>query len=80
MGCAADLRNRGAGPTKRPRSATSGRCYLAREAAERGIDERTTLALPTHDPKFDTPLLRAVLGMAFGYLGLLGSRRTCQDR
>jgi xanthine dehydrogenase accessory factor len=59
---------------------TSGRRYLAREAAERGIDERTTLAVPTHDPKFGTPLLRAALGMAFGYLGLLGSRRTCQDR
>src|SRR5665647_801633 len=30
--------------------------YLAREAAEGRIDERTALAVLTHDPKFDTPL------------------------
>jgi xanthine dehydrogenase accessory factor len=54
--------------------------YLAREAAEGRIDERTVLAVLTHDPKFDTPLLQVVLGMPVGYIGLLGSRRTCEDR
>lgn len=54
--------------------------YLAREAAEGRIDERTVLAVLTHDPKFDTPLLQAALGMPVGYIGLLGSRRTCEDR
>jgi xanthine dehydrogenase accessory factor len=54
--------------------------YLAREAAQGRIDERTALAVLTHDPKFDTPLLQAALGMPVGYVGLLGSRRTCADR
>jgi xanthine dehydrogenase accessory factor len=54
--------------------------YLARQAAEGRIDERTALAVLTHDPKFDTPLLQAALGMPVGYIGLLGSRRTCEDR
>jgi len=54
--------------------------YLAREAAEGRIDERTALAVLTHDPKFDTPLLQAALGMPVGYIGLLGSRRTGEDR
>jgi len=54
--------------------------YLAREAAEGRIDGRTALAVLTHDPKFDTPVLLAALGMPVGYIGLLGSRRTCEDR
>ena len=54
--------------------------YLAREAAQRRIDERTVLAVLTHDPKFDVPLLEAALGMPVAYIGLLGSRRTCEDR
>ena len=54
--------------------------YLAREAAEDRIDERTALAVLTHDPKFDTPLLQVALGLPVGYIGLLGSRRTCEDR
>jgi xanthine dehydrogenase accessory factor len=54
--------------------------YLAREAAQGRVDERTVLAVLTHDPKLDIPLLQAALGMPVGYIGLLGSRRTCQDR
>jgi xanthine dehydrogenase accessory factor len=54
--------------------------YLAKEEAGGRIDERTALAVLTHDPKFDTPLLQAALGMSVGYIGLLGSRRTCEDR
>ena len=56
--------------------------YLAREAEAGRIDEQTVLAVLTHDPKFDVPLLQAALGMPMpvGYIGLLGSRRTCQDR
>jgi xanthine dehydrogenase accessory factor len=54
--------------------------YLAREAAGGRIDERTALAVLTHDPKFDTPVLQVALGMPVGYIGLLGSRRTCEDR
>jgi xanthine dehydrogenase accessory factor len=54
--------------------------YLAREAADGRIDDRTALAVLTHDAKFDIPLLQAALGMPVGYIGLLGSRRTCEDR
>jgi xanthine dehydrogenase accessory factor len=54
--------------------------YLAREAARGRIDMRTAVAVLTHDPKFDIPLLQAALGMTVGYIGLLGSRRTCEDR
>jgi xanthine dehydrogenase accessory factor len=54
--------------------------YLAREAAQGRIDERTALAVLTHDPKFDTPVLQAALALPVGYIGLLGSRRTCEDR
>jgi xanthine dehydrogenase accessory factor len=54
--------------------------YLAREAGDGRIDERTALAVLTHDAKFDIPLLQAALGMPVGYIGLLGSRRTCEDR
>ena len=54
--------------------------YLARQAEQGRIDERTVLAVLTHDPKFDTPLLEAALAMPVGYIGLLGSRRTCADR
>jgi xanthine dehydrogenase accessory factor len=54
--------------------------YLAQEEAAGRIDERTALAVLTHDHKFDIPLLQAALGMPVGYIGLLGSRRTCADR
>lgn len=54
--------------------------YLAREVARGRIDERTALAVLTHDPKFDTPVLQAALALPVSYIGLLGSRRTCEDR
>jgi len=54
--------------------------YLAREASEGRVDERTAIAVLTHDPKFDTPVLQAALALPVGYIGLLGSRRTCEDR
>ena len=54
--------------------------YLAGEFEEGRIDERTAVAVLTHDPKFDVPALRTALGMPLAYVGLLGSRRTCADR
>jgi len=54
--------------------------YLAREAAQGRVDGRTVIAVLTHDPKFDTPLLQEALRLPVGYIGLLGSRRTCEDR
>ncbi|MDH6120991.1 XdhC family protein [Kitasatospora sp. GAS204B] len=55
--------------------------YLA-EAAEAGrIDDRTVVAVLTHDPKFDVPLLSCALRLPqLAYVGALGSRRTHRDR
>ena len=55
--------------------------YL-REQAELGeIDSRTAICVLTHDPKFDVPVLQVALGLPeVGYLGVMGSRRTHEDR
>ncbi|NMO89000.1 XdhC/CoxI family protein [Actinomycetospora sp. TBRC 11914] len=55
--------------------------YLAAEAAAGRIDGRTALAVLTHDPKFDVPLLEVALRLPeIGYIGAMGSRRTHLDR
>jgi xanthine dehydrogenase accessory factor len=55
--------------------------YLASEAAAGRIDERTVLAVLTHDPKFDVPLLEVALRLpAVAYIGAMGSRRTHDER
>lgn len=58
--------------------------YLAAELAAGGIDPRTVVCVVTHDPKFDVPLLAALLRLPDdvrpGYIGAMGSRRTGADR
>ncbi|MEL0281412.1 MAG: XdhC/CoxI family protein [Actinomycetota bacterium] len=44
------------------------------------VDERTVIAVLTHDPKFDVPALKVALASRAGYVGAMGSRRTHQDR
>lgn len=44
------------------------------------VDERTVIAVLTHDPKFDVPLLEVALRSGAGYVGAMGSRRTHDDR
>src|SRR3954451_8241986 len=44
------------------------------------VDERTVIAVLTHDPKFDVPLLEVALRTPAGYIGAMGSRRTHFDR
>jgi xanthine dehydrogenase accessory factor len=44
------------------------------------VDERTVIAVLTHDPKFDVPLLEVALRTPAGYIGAMGSRRTHEDR
>jgi xanthine dehydrogenase accessory factor len=48
--------------------------------AETAVDERTVIAVLTHDPKFDVPLLEVALRSPAGYVGAMGSRRTHEDR
>jgi len=44
------------------------------------VDERTVIAVLTHDPKFDVPALTVALRTNAGYVGAMGSRRTHEDR
>jgi xanthine dehydrogenase accessory factor len=44
------------------------------------IDSSTYVVILTHDPKFDLPALRSVLGKDAGYVGAIGSRKTNQNR
>ena len=55
--------------------------YLAAEAEAGRIDPRTVIAVLTHDPKFDVPLLEVALRLPeVAYIGAMGSRRTTEDR
>lgn len=55
--------------------------YLAAEAAHGRVDRRTVLAVLTHDPKFDGPVLEVALRLPeVAYVGAMGSRRTHEDR
>ncbi|NUT48340.1 MAG: XdhC family protein [Saccharothrix sp.] len=54
--------------------------YLAAQADAGRVDERTVVAVLTHDPKFDVPLLEVALRLKLGYVGAMGSRRTHDDR
>jgi len=44
------------------------------------VDNSTYVVVLTHDPKFDLPALRSVLGKEAGYIGAIGSRKTNQNR
>ena len=44
------------------------------------IDRSTHVVVLTHDPKFDMPALRSVVGKGAGYIGAIGSRKTNANR
>lgn len=44
------------------------------------VDASTYVVILTHDPKFDIPALRSVLGRGAGYIGAIGSRKTNEKR
>jgi xanthine dehydrogenase accessory factor len=44
------------------------------------VDERTVIAVLTHDPKFDVPALLAAVRTPAEYIGAMGSRRANADR
>jgi len=48
--------------------------------ARLSIDNSSYVVILTHDPKFDLPALRSVLGKQAGYVGAIGSRKTNQNR
>lgn len=51
-----------------------------RVIASEPLDERSAVCVLTHDPKFDVPALVAALSSPAGYVGVMGSRRTHEDR
>jgi xanthine dehydrogenase accessory factor len=51
-----------------------------RYLAETEVDERTAICVLTHDPKFDVPVLQVALRTEASYIGVMGSRRTHDDR
>ena len=44
------------------------------------LNPSTSVAVLTHDPKFDEPTLKVVLSRTVGYVGAIGSRKTGQER
>jgi xanthine dehydrogenase accessory factor len=44
------------------------------------LDDRSTIVVCTHDPKFDEPALAAALRTPAIFIGALGSRITCAER
>jgi xanthine dehydrogenase accessory factor len=55
--------------------------YLTAEVEAGRVDARTVIAVLTHDPKFDVPLLEVALRLPHvAYIGAMGSRRTHEDR
>ena len=44
------------------------------------LNPSTSVAVLTHDPKFDEPTLKVVLSRHVGYVGAIGSRKTGQER
>jgi xanthine dehydrogenase accessory factor len=44
------------------------------------VDARTVICVLTHDPKFDVPVLEVALDTPAAYVGVMGSRRTHEDR
>ena len=49
-------------------------------AAATDLDRRSAVCVLTHDAKFDVPALVEALRSPAGYVGALGSRRTCAER
>ncbi len=45
-----------------------------------GLAERDAIAVLTHDAKFDIPAITSALETSVGYIGVMGSRRTHDDR
>lgn len=47
---------------------------------KRTLYPSTSIAVLTHDPKFDEPTLKVLMARHTGYIGAIGSRKTSQER
>lgn len=75
-----DARPAFATPERFPEADEVVRAWPHDYLAATGVDERTVICVLTHDPKFDVPLLVAALRTPAAYIGVMGSRRTHEDR
>ena len=48
--------------------------------AKMDLNPSTSVAVLTHDPKFDEPTLKVALASRAGYVGAIGSRKTGEER
>ncbi len=75
-----DARERFATPARFPDADEVVVEWPHRYLADTDVNERTALCVLTHDPKFDVPVLKVALATPAGYIGVMGSRRTHEDR
>jgi xanthine dehydrogenase accessory factor len=75
-----DPRGTFASPDRFPDAGELVRQWPHRVLADYGLDISTFLVLLTHDPKIDDPALKVALASGARYIGVLGSRRTHQQR
>jgi xanthine dehydrogenase accessory factor len=75
-----DARGRFATPLRFPDADEVVVEWPHRYLADTAVDARTVICVLTHDPKFDVPVLKVALETDAGYLGVMGSRRTHEDR
>jgi xanthine dehydrogenase accessory factor len=75
-----DARARFATPARFPDADEVVVDWPHRYLASTSVDERTAMCVLTHDPKFDVPVLKQALQTDAGYIGVMGSRRTHEDR
>jgi xanthine dehydrogenase accessory factor len=75
-----DARGRFATPARFPDADEVVVAWPHRYLAETTVDSRTVICVLTHDPKFDVPVLEVALRTEAAYVGVMGSRRTHEDR
>ncbi len=75
-----DARPAFATPARFPEAHEVVRAWPHTYLAGTGVDARTVICVLTHDPKFDVPLLVEALRTPAAYIGVMGSRRTHEDR
>ena len=75
-----DARARFATPARFPDADEVVVDWPHRYLAATSVDARTAICVLTHDPKFDVPVLEVALETPAGYIGVMGSRRTHEDR
>jgi xanthine dehydrogenase accessory factor len=75
-----DARARFATPSRFPDADEVVVSWPHRYLTETEVDARTVICVLTHDPKFDVPVLEVALRTDAAYVGVMGSRRTHEDR